>query len=328
MKKLLAGIAGVAGAQVLSRRLTRHVPRIFMFHRFSRTRRPGRTQIDDFVAFLNRVRNECELTSISGLLDRFAVDPRPSRPLAAVTVDDGYRDFYEIALPVLAEMRVPATLYVTAGFVECRQWPWWDALNYLLGQLSGRDFKLETTGGYWMIELSTPAGRDAAWSELSDAMVRNNSLRQEVLENLQAAGSPLPADLPTDLAPVTWAQLREAIESGIEVGNHTMTHPFLPGLEEHQLRDEIDGARTLLERRLGCIVRAFAYPNGMAQDHSPEVEQGVKAAGHDSAVVAYPRRFGRADPFRIGRWSASHGDPRLEHILSGASALKLAWPSS
>ena len=328
MKRLLASIAGLTGARALYRRLTRDVPRIFMLHRFSHSPRPGHTHVDDLVAFLQRVKDECEVATVSGLLDRLEADPPPSRPLAAITIDDGYRDFYEIALPVLAEMRVPATLYVMAGFVDGRYLPWWDVLRSLLNDLAGRDIDLETPGRRWRLTLSTPAGRETAWSELSDAMLRDNPLRQHVLSQLQAAGAPMPPEPPAELAPMTWDQLREAVDAGIEVGNHTMTHPFLPGLGESELKDEIDGARTLLEHRLGCSIRTFAYPNGMAPDHSPEVESAVQAAGHDSAVVAYPRRFGLADPFRIGRWSAGHGDPRLEHILSGASGLKLAWAAS
>lgn len=328
IKKLFASIAGFTGARALSRRLTRDVPRLFMLHRFSSARQPGRMQVDDFVAFLRRVKGECEIVTVSDMLDRLAAGPRPARALAAITIDDGYRDFYDIALPVLAEMRIPATLYVTAGFVDGRYWPWWDALRFLLDGLPGRDIELETPRRRWRLALSRPSGLETAWSELSDAMVRDNPLRDQVLSRLQDAGSALPPDLPAELAPVTWDHLRETVTAGVEVGNHTMTHPFLPGLDNSELGDEITGARMLLEHRIGRKIRTFAYPNGMPQDHSPEVEKAVQAAGHASAVVAYPRRFDVANPFRIGRWSAGRADTRLEHILSGASALKLAWSTS
>jgi peptidoglycan/xylan/chitin deacetylase (PgdA/CDA1 family) len=39
-------------------------------------------------------------------------------PMVAVTFDDGTADFTEVALPVLVEHRVPATLYVATDFVE------------------------------------------------------------------------------------------------------------------------------------------------------------------------------------------------------------------
>lgn len=41
-----------------------------------------------------------------------------SEQLAAVTFDDGYRDVYTNAFPLLADRQIPFTLYVTTGFVE------------------------------------------------------------------------------------------------------------------------------------------------------------------------------------------------------------------
>jgi hypothetical protein len=57
---------------------------------------------------------------VSGSLVVAAVEGRDSLPRHAVwiTFDDGYPDVLEHAEPVLAEFRIPATLFVVAGLVD------------------------------------------------------------------------------------------------------------------------------------------------------------------------------------------------------------------
>lgn len=53
-------------------------------------------------------------------LERAVEDPPAGRrrPRVALTFDDAYRNFHDAAFPVLAELGLPATLFVPVGFVE------------------------------------------------------------------------------------------------------------------------------------------------------------------------------------------------------------------
>jgi len=61
---------------------------------------------------------------------------------------------------------------------------------------------------------------------------------------------------------VTWVQLREMLAAGMEIGSHSMTHPFLDGLDAAGLRREFGDSKHLLEDRLGAPVRAASLPRG------------------------------------------------------------------
>lgn len=59
------------------------------------------------------------VVSLGGALEQLAANsPTSSESSIVVTFDDGTADFVEVALPILVEHRVPATLYLATGFVE------------------------------------------------------------------------------------------------------------------------------------------------------------------------------------------------------------------
>lgn len=324
LRTLLVRTAGVLGAWSITRRLTRHVPRIFMLHRFAAEPTEHATGAVDFARFVDRLASEFDLLTVRDLVRQLNYGT-PSRPMAAITVDDGYADFYDFALPILASRGVPATIYVTAGFVARSCWLWWDAVRYLFSFQPDGPLEIELPGRRFRFVLDGLASRDHARSEIAEYLVTRNEDRSVALSLLQeSAKILLPASPPPEYAAMGWKQLRACEAAGIEVGGHTMTHAFLPALGPDALVIELQQAKDLLESKLHGPVTTFAYPNGMPYDWTPELADAVQAAGFEAAVLAHPRPFSSDQRYRLGRWSASVDDPHLDHILSGASALKLA----
>lgn len=324
LKQALYSGASALGLWRLSRRLTRAVPRIFMLHRFSATPDPQRTDTDELHRFIQRIGSECEFVTMRELNVRLQHRKAPDRPLAIITVDDGYADFHAVALPVLRKHGAPATVYATAGFIDGRCWLWWDALRYLIDAHPDGVLRLQLETEAIAMQLSDTASRQRAWNDIADRLVSRNELRQSTIAQLEAiTATKLPEDPPPEYAAMNWSQLAELEAAGIEIGGHTMTHAFLPSLAPDALRHEIHGAKALLEQHLHQPLQTFAYPNGMASDHSSAVEAALSDAGFAAAVLAYPRPFRPRQRYQIGRWSVHPDSPTVGHILSGASDLKL-----
>jgi peptidoglycan/xylan/chitin deacetylase (PgdA/CDA1 family) len=110
----------------------------------------------------------------------------------------------------------------------------------------------------------------------------------------------------------------------VEVGAHTVGHPYLDELGEDELHDEVAGSKADLERLTGTEARTFAYPYGA---YDRRVRDAVVAAGFDSACAVKNALSHRADdPFAIARWIVEHGTPpeRLAEVLAGRG-LPRAW---
>jgi peptidoglycan/xylan/chitin deacetylase (PgdA/CDA1 family) len=80
---------------------------------------------------------------------------------------------------------------------------------------------------------------------------------------------------------LTWDELAEVADAGIEIGNHSLVHHPLDVLPAAQLREETVRSKDELEQRLGRRVRGFAYPHGY---NGARVRAAVLAAGHDNAT--------------------------------------------
>jgi len=74
---------------------------------------------------------------------------------------------------------------------------------------------------------------------------------------------------------MSWEQVRQAARSGIGIGCHTATHPYLPRLSAGDLEQELHSSRADIEERIGVPVNTFAYPYG---DASPAVREAAGRA--------------------------------------------------
>jgi peptidoglycan/xylan/chitin deacetylase (PgdA/CDA1 family) len=98
---------------------------------------------------------------------------------------------------------------------------------------------------------------------------------------------------------LTWAQAGEMLEAGMEIENHTRTHPELGGLDRDTLLNHSGGAADEIQTRLGKRPRFFCYPGGR---YDPLAVQVVQETGHVMAVTtADGLVHTSSDPLRMGR---------------------------
>ena len=87
---------------------------------------------------------------------------------------------------------------------------------------------------------------------------------------------------------LSWDEICEMHRSGINFGAHTMTHPDLTRLEDHELQTEIYGSKTIIEDALDTPVSCFAYPFGRYDRHSRDfVQQYFDCACSDRLGLTY-----------------------------------------
>jgi peptidoglycan/xylan/chitin deacetylase (PgdA/CDA1 family) len=198
--------------------------------------------------------------------------------VVAFTFDDGYADNITRALPVLRRFGARGTFYLTAGLMDEQRAPWWDELAHALehGTLPRATVRLgdrELT-----VERSTPAERRASLGALLPLLrvtPAGQRVRLDALREALGVREPAPCEL------AGWELARALVAGGMEVGAHTLNHPFLSLLPPAEQSREMAGSAAMIRERLGAEVTGIAYPNG---DHDAHTIEAARAAGFDYAV--------------------------------------------
>jgi peptidoglycan/xylan/chitin deacetylase (PgdA/CDA1 family) len=233
---------------------------------------------------------------------------QPIHRSIVVTFDDGYADNFYNAKPLLEKYDIPATVFVTTGGIDQKQEFWWDELDRLLLQPNTLPSLLELNinGRTYQWELGEATHYSEAdfllnchWKmEKKEYTTQRHSLYRSLYKHLQFLPIYEREKLIDKIR--VWANAEQfgrsthrslsknemlALESGglIEIGAHTVTHPFLSQLPIAAQRDEIQQSKDYLEKILGHPVTSFSYPNG---SYTTETISIVQEAGFKCACCS------------------------------------------
>lgn len=237
-----------------------------------------------FRAQLQYVRSRYRCLHLSDLVTRLREGTLEPGSIA-ITFDDGYRDNLTVALPLLEEFDIPATVFVSTGLVEDGTGLWWYDLQRLVNDRRFMSFDWE--GRRWEFEVETVERKTHATLILNELFKRLNPLEQANLFRTIDPHTEYPGKYSTEL--LTWDEVETLAQHPlITIGAHTVRHPVLSRLHESQLRYELSESRRLLTERLRCPVSLFAYPYGGPGQAGP---REFTAASTTGFLAAFTTQF-------------------------------------
>jgi peptidoglycan/xylan/chitin deacetylase (PgdA/CDA1 family) len=221
---------------------------------------------------------------------------------ALITFDDGYRDNYESAFPILKAESVPATFFVASGFLDAPRLAWWDEIAWMIRTSRRRSVALKD----W---LSAPVHLDEPDRELAvRALLRAYKAApvDAVSQYLDAIGEATGSGrcpIDADCLWMTWDMLREMRVAGMTIGGHTIGHVLLANASAERQREEILGCCRRLSDEIGEPTRYFSYPVGGRRSFTSVTRDCLREAGIQYAFSDYGgfRRFSDWDDFDIQR---------------------------
>lgn len=319
MKQALVSLMHSAGLFAPFRAVNRGKSLIVMYHRFCETDDGLSTPVRCFIEQLDYLTEHYNVVPLSELAG-YLTAGRPVPPgLAVITIDDGYRDCFDFAFPILRERKIPATAFVVTDFVDQATWLWTDKVRYLTARAPGSLLEAHIDDQSLRITLDGGASRlkgaervNTELKQISDE-AKDDAIRRIAL----SLGVELPDAPPAQFSPLTWDQVRELDSAGIEIGSHTVTHPILTRTGSEKLRYELRESRARLEAKLGHSIELLGYPNG---DHDAFVQEEAVRAGYKCAVTAdYGLNNGNSNPLALKR---IHTHRDLAHFVKNTSGFE------
>jgi peptidoglycan/xylan/chitin deacetylase (PgdA/CDA1 family) len=215
--------------------------------------------------------------------------------VVAVTLDDGYADNAEHALPVFQALEVPATVFIPTGYIGTERRLPHDRLHASLTEVRRRGIPFERAGLPPPVQALLTACAEGGPAATLDRLISRlpHDRLVALADALETRLGRTERDLPAGTRLLTWDEVRALDAGGVEVGGHTVNHAVLSNLALVEARRELAGCRDDIAANLGKAPRHFAYPNGY---YTPAVQGEVAAAGFEAAVTIEDEENRRGQP--------------------------------
>jgi peptidoglycan/xylan/chitin deacetylase (PgdA/CDA1 family) len=261
---------------------------------------PDEPDTTAFAAQMDLIRQNFRVLPLADAVRQLAGGTLPSRSVC-ITFDDGYANNCDLALPILEQRSMPATVFVAPGFLSGGRM----FNDTVIEAIRRAPVELDLSElGFGRHLLTDSAARVKAIGRILPVL--KYLPQAERLERAAAIADRVGAELPADLM-MTEDQVRRLHRSGIEIGAHTVNHPILAKADDETARREIFTSKELLEEITGSKITSFAYPNGgPGRDYTARDVDLVRKSGFDLAVstawgAALPARDVMQIP-RIAPW--------------------------
>jgi peptidoglycan/xylan/chitin deacetylase (PgdA/CDA1 family) len=273
VKELISTFLSSLGLQALLERIRlKDKAVVLMYHRVlnETSKLNGSLQPGMFVksAIFDRqlsfLRKNFEVLLLDEIAKRLS-DGKDIGRCCAVTFDDGWKDNYTVAFPILKKHAFPATIFLATGFIGVKRNFWPDELKCYLNEMALSPERLhypKIAQDYFPIRgnKTHPISKES-FHELCIEKLKKVAPeeRNAILETLRELSAVTPPAAET----ISWDQARLMLESGIvRFGAHTVNHEILDQVSEERVIHEIRESKNHIEKELAYRVNSFSYPNG------------------------------------------------------------------
>ena len=221
-----------------------------------------------------------------------------------ITFDDGYRNNYELAYPLLLKYSLPATFFITPNFIDSQEILWSDKVAIYLWSYQGQ-LTIPLLG--LQVTINEKNRINIIDMIIQKCKTLDPDRRQNVLDYLKESRNNKISEngmLRKLFEPMSWEQVRKLDQSSlITIGAHTADHLILAQCSPEAAKDQIARSKQTLDNILDRPVRFFAYPNGKMDDFDDTTKILMNKSGFKLACTTIRRLVAIGDdPHEIGRF--------------------------
>jgi peptidoglycan/xylan/chitin deacetylase (PgdA/CDA1 family) len=258
---------------------------VLNYHKISPEQHPFFHALDPgiFESHLKLLTQSYRVFDLEELVERARLNDIPERAVA-ITFDDGYRDNYEYAFPLLRGYGLPATIFLSTGSIDNISVLWHERIFDAFRFATVTSTSLRSWNGR-RLELRDQKDAVASLEQvLQRARQLSTKSRLELIQDLEQCLCP---DLQRNsrILMLSWNEILEMQTAGIRFGSHTVNHPILSRLPPQEAYKEISDSKRIIEARTRAPVYAFAYPNGLPEDYNETIKTLLKDSGYKCAVT-------------------------------------------
>jgi len=253
---------------------------ILLYHGVTHVRSKGienihgkHIQASDFADQMEYLRKHCHVLSINDFLEiQINGDLLPPRSVI-VSFDDGFRNNYSVAAPILEEKRIPAVFYISSGIVNTDIMFWVDILEDSINLSEKKTIWIRLDQEKKFSIRNNEEKLQALIAIKGYCKTTSAKEKNRIIQELQdATGITATVDHSDNYQKISWKELKEMHENSLfTIGGHSLYHNILSSLECDLLKKEIRASLDLLEINLQSPIVHYSYPEGQAHHYNQEV---------------------------------------------------------
>ena len=254
---------------------------------------------------ISTVASTCKPVSFKTLVEILKSGEDLSPKTVAVTFDDCFENVFACACPILKKYNIPATMFVTTGFVNTNRIIWADLLEIIIGNCRHDEFVFDDLENPKKYPLRTYAEKKHAVREIKSHLKsiseeKKDKIMSNLIKDIDINLLMSETDLYKNL---TWAQVKNIDWDPLfEIGSHTINHRVLSLMPADEAEKEIVGSKHVLEKELGHAIDLFSYPEGQEDHYNDAIIEILKNNGFRSSPSAiYGTNAPGEDPFHLKR---------------------------
>ncbi len=237
-------------------------------------------RIDDFNREIRFLKNNFDVVPLDQVVNRLKSGKKFKKPTVAITVDDGFKDNYDLLFPILRKYKVNVTIFLTTGVIGTEKRLWVGRLEKKFLETVRKEIRLDGIFKGVNFDISSIEKKRKVYLQVVSRLKNiDTSERDRYLQMIEKKLGTPQYDTPTML---NWDEIREMHEANIHFGAHTVNHPILTNVSLDEAKKEILDSKIKIEQELGQPIRHFAFPNGRERDFNEELRQYCKDIGFES----------------------------------------------
>ena len=259
---------------------------------------------DDFYSQMLYLRNNCNVISIDDYLEiRKSKECLPPKSVI-ITFDDGFKNNYTVAAPILADLGLPSVFYYTSGVINTNIMFWVDIIEDCLNCCKNASIRIELDQVY-DFSIDSMDAKIIALKKIKEyAKNVSNSDWDRIVNDIQnETGVKACVEHSENYEKITWNELKRLYDNSLfTVGGHSMYHNILSYKTYIEMEEDIRSSIDLLETNLKSSICHFAYPEGEAHHYNNDVIDVLRKYGILCSPTAIPGLNSlNTDPFHLRR---------------------------
>jgi len=280
---------------------------------------PGMCVIEDsFKGQMAYLHNHYRFVSLDTLVSSIKGGRVFSDKVIVVTFDDGWKDNFDYAYPILKQFGIPATIFLPTDIIESNRLPCFLEISLLLGQTDlwpkkaveifknvVKEFNLTNTiEGLDEYRLSIIKGDPSLW--MRALMLLDYRYHEIILERMKMTAG-FDIDSWDNIRwMLNWDEIVEMNQNNIDFGSHGKSHDIMIHMEAEKIEQELRESKNIIEKHLDKPIESLSYPNN---DYNAEIKALVQQAGYQCAVNGTGRLSNEIHPdlFALRRYNMNEG---------------------